>query len=469
MLKINRKIYPLYVSFDMIVMCFVYYSVYLLRCNFGRDISGGLNLPFLQEYTFVLILWIIFSVFLLRKNNLYVTDRSLTIPKEVYRVILNIFLSSVLVGFVIFFAKYKFFNRVVFVGSFVLFAMALSGWRVIKKLILRGMIKRGFHNINVLIIGAGNIGKAVLYEIKQNPYLGFNVVGFLDDKKTGNMEGMRVLGVLSNFKSIAKQYFIEDVVVTIPSERKTVADLMRQAKDMSMGIRIVPENFEEPLPVLAINYLGIIPLITYKQRRHHPAEFALKRFLDFCLSLFLLAALMPFLVLISILVRFSSKGPVFYVDKRIGLKSKTFNLYKFRSMVADAEKMKSGLLSKNEIKDGVIFKIAKDPRVTRIGKILRKYSLDELPQLVNVIKGDMALVGPRPPLSEEVENYTLEHMQRLSIRPGITGLSQIRARDQFSFSKWMRFDIWYMNNWSFGFDVKILWWTLLSVLQGKGV
>ncbi|MFA5069209.1 MAG: sugar transferase [Candidatus Omnitrophota bacterium] len=469
MLKINKKIYPFYVFLDLIAMSFVYYSVYVLRCNLGRGISAGLNLPFLQEYTFAFILWSIFIIFLFKKNNLYVTDRSLSIPKEMCRVFINVVYSSILMGCIIFFAKYNFFTRTVFFASAAIFSITLGGWRLAKKVILRYLIRKGFHNVNVLIVGAGRIGLAILDEIRKSPYLGFNVVGFLDDNKTGLIEGLAVLGPVSEFEAIAKKHFVEDVIVTIPSERKVVSNLIRQAKDISMGIRIVPENFEEPLPVLGISYLGLMPLITYRQRRHHPAEFAFKRLFDLTLALFLFLALIPVFALIAVFIKMNSNGPVFYIDKRIGLKNTAFNLYKFRSMVLNAAGMKTGLLPENEVKDGIIFKMARDPRVTRIGRFLRRYSLDELPQLFNVIKGDMALVGPRPPLPEEVEKYTVENMRRLSIRPGITGLSQIRARNQFSFARWVRFDIWYMNHWSFGLDINIIWWTFLMILQGKGV
>ena len=187
------------------------------------------------------------------------------------------------------------------------------------------------------------------------------------------------------------------------------------------------------------------------------------------LSVIFLIVLAPLFLAIALIIKIDSKGPVFYIDKRVGLKNNSFNFFKFRSMIMDAKLMKSDLLDKNQVKDGVIFKILDDPRITKAGKFLRKYSLDELPQLFNVIKGDMGLVGPRPPLEEEVKKYSFDHMQRLSIRPGMTGLSQVKARTELSFRKWVRMDIWYMNHWSFGFDTKILWWTLIAVLKGKGV
>jgi lipopolysaccharide/colanic/teichoic acid biosynthesis glycosyltransferase len=156
------------------------------------------------------------------------------------------------------------------------------------------------------------------------------------------------------------------------------------------------------------------------------------------------------------------------MQKRVGLKGQFFKLYKFRSMVNNADHLKVNLLSKNEVKDGIIFKIRNDPRITRVGRFIRKYSLDELPQLFNIIKGDMSLVGPRPPTPDEVEKYKDNEMDRLSVKPGITGLAQIKGRSDLSFYHWMRWDYWYINNWSLALDLRIMWLTAPVVLKGKG-
>ena len=469
MIKLSRKIYPFYFFLDLVVIGLIFYSTYILRFNSLDNVATGLYLPSFQSHSFIFIIWAIFITIFFKRRNLYMTDRGLSIPKEIYKVILSIFYASLLVFFVIFFAKYKFFSRAVIIESIILLCFCLSGWRIVKKLILRKLIAKGYHNVNILIVGAGNIGAAVLKEVKMNPYWGFKVVGFLDDNKDIDMDGVKVLGPLSACSSIVKQHFVEEVIVTIPSERKAVSSLIKEVRNMRLGLRIAPENFEEPLPVLNVSYLGMIPLLTYKERKRHPAELALKRFLDFFLSVIFLIVLAPLFLAIALIIKIDSKGPVFYIDKRVGLKNNSFNFFKFRSMIMDAKLMKSDLLDKNQVKDGVIFKILDDPRITKAGKFLRKYSLDELPQLFNVIKGDMGLVGPRPPLEEEVKKYSFDHMQRLSIRPGMTGLSQVKARTELSFKKWVRMDIWYMNHWAFGFDAKILWWTVIAVLQGKGV
>ncbi|MFA7653285.1 MAG: sugar transferase, partial [Candidatus Omnitrophota bacterium] len=177
--------------------------------------------------------------------------------------------------------------------------------------------------------------------------------------------------------------------------------------------------------------------------------------------------LLPIFLAIAVLIKLNSQGPIFYVSKRCGKKGSVFNMYKFRSMVKGAEKQRDALSDKSDVK-GPIFKIRKDPRLTKVGRILRKYSLDELPQLFNILKGDMSLVGPRPFPEAESNKIEYQHIPRLNIRPGVTGLAQVKGRSNLKFNQWMRWDIWYVENWSLGLDVKILLWTIPAVLKGRG-
>jgi len=177
--------------------------------------------------------------------------------------------------------------------------------------------------------------------------------------------------------------------------------------------------------------------------------------------------LLSSLLLIAMAIQFDSKGPIFYCAERIGRKGRTFRCYKFRTMVKDADRLKADLEHMNE-RDGILFKIANDPRVTRVGAVLRKYSLDELPQFYNVLRGDMSLVGPRPPMAAEVEQYDLAHLRRLDVLPGITGLWQVEARQDPSFDSYISLDTAYVENWSLWLDLKILARTVHVVLSGTG-
>jgi exopolysaccharide biosynthesis polyprenyl glycosylphosphotransferase len=470
MIKPSRKIYPAYFLVDSVIILFAFYTSYYFRynslvnfCNFQQ-----IQPPYLQEHLFIFTIWFILIMVAFKRRGLYATDRGLIIPKEIFRVVISILYTGIFVGAIVFFAKFKFFSRQVFFSSFFSLCFLLSGWRAIKKIILRKLIAKGFHNFNVVIAGAGKMGRFVLSQIRQNPWWGFKVVGFLDDYKDEPVDNVPVLGKLTDLANIAKRHFIEELIITIPSERENVSRLINFARDKRIGVRILPDSFFAPLPKLSVDYLGLIPVLTYKERKPHPAGLALKRLFDFVLSLVLLIILLPLLLTIAVLIKATSRGPVFHIQERVGFKGKHFNFYKFRSMVKDAELLKTNLADKNEVKDGIIFKIKKDPRITKIGRFLRLYSLDELPQLLNVLKGDMSLVGPRPPTPDEVSCYNHSQMQRLSLRPGITGMSQVRGRSDLTFRRWVKWDLWYINNWSFGLDLLILLWTIPAVSKRKG-
>jgi len=320
----------------------------------------------------------------------------------------------------------------------------------------------------VLIVGTNGLSRIIADEIRQRPFLGLKIIGTIGIPKEKEMIDLPVLGGLSEFEKICKKYFIEEVVVATDFREKIIGEIGGIAGRLNLGLRILPPDFEEAQSHLDISYLGFIPLLTYKERAIYPSELTLKRVFDFSVALILLAIFSPVFIIIAALVKLDGPGPVFYVQKRIGRKGRAFDFYKFRSMVRNADSLKSKLIEKNEVKDGVIFKIRRDPRITRVGKMLRRYSLDELPQLINVLKGDMSLVGPRPFPVDESKNLKYEQYSRLNIKPGITGLAQIKGRSDLTFNRWVKWDLWYINNWSFGLDINILLWTIPCVLKGRG-
>jgi exopolysaccharide biosynthesis polyprenyl glycosylphosphotransferase len=463
----RKKIQPVYMAIDLFLATIAFFVPYVFKYNSIHNLFININLPNTTEYCFVFALEVIFIISTFKSKHLYGTDRELTIPREFARVIICVFYTSIVVGSTVFFAHYLFFSRFVFIVNIALLVLLLGGWRILKRLIMRKLIREGFHNINILIVGTGKVSELIVEEIKQRPYLGFNIVGFLDDTQNGYIDGKPVLGKLSDFSNVAKKYFVDNIIITMLPERKVIAELMEQMRKMQLGVMVVPEYFEGSLPVVDVNCIGVVPVLTYNTRKPHPSEAVSKRAFDFFVSLALIVLLSPLLLIIAVLIKLSSAGPVFFCSKRVGMKGINFDFYKFRSMVENADELKDKLLEQNEV-DKVMFKIKKDPRVTKLGRFMRMYSLDELPQLFNVLIGNMSLVGPRPPLPDEVEKYGSDHIDRLSIKPGITGLSQIRGRSDLSFSRWVRWDLWYINNWSFGLDLKILLETIPVVLKGKG-
>ncbi len=463
---IERKIIHLfYVLVDIFFIFISFHLPYSLRYSLK---SVSFNLLYLQEYSLLFSLWGVSLLFILNKLRLHTTDRLISIPGELYQVVKAIVFSSVIAGVLIFFLQIKIFSRLIFTGAFFLLVFNLSSWRILKRLWIRNTIKKGDLNLNVLIVGANPSAEALLEEIRLNPYLGLKVVGFLDEDKTGKVKDIPILGRFKDLEEIVHRYFVDEIYIAINSERKKLAQIIALALKLGRGVKILADTFGYlNLRRIKLDYVGFLPLLTYYEQGLHGTELFFKRFFDIVISTTALIILFPLFMIISILIKLDSPGPVFYVCKRCGRKGKAFNFYKFRSMVKDAEKIKERLLSCSEVK-GPIFKIKDDPRLTRIGRILRRYSLDELPQLFNVLKGDMSLVGPRPLSMEEVAKFDFWQLQRFNVRPGITCLWQVRGRSDLSFYKMVKLDLWYINNWSFGLDLKILWWTVPAVLKGKG-
>jgi len=332
---------------------------------------------------------------------------------------------------------------------------------------LRSLISRGYNNLNIAIIGAGRIGMALCGAIKAKPYLGLKILGFMDDK----CELTKIapfLGKVGDFENICKRHFINEIFITIPLEADVLSKIIKFSKKNDVNVCVIPDNFEDmEVPVRTSN-IDFIPILTYEKKTRSPIGMVVKEIFDFIGASLLILILSPLFFITALMIKIDSRGPVFYSQKRAGKQGKIFNCYKFRSMVENAQELKADLLNKNEISGGVIFKIKDDPRITRIGKILRRYSIDELPQLFNVLAGDMSLVGPRPFDVEEIKKMDDDHMTRLNVKPGITGLAQVKGRSNIAFRRWIKWDIWYVNNRSFMIDLLILLWTIPAVFKKEG-
>lgn len=265
MTKFSRKVQPFYVFIDIFFISIAFFVPYIFKYNSLDDIIFvNINLPNFTEYCFIFILEVVFIVRSFRHKRLYGTDRELSIPREMMRVVTCIFYLGVVIGSIIFFAHYLFFSRFVFIINFLLLTLLLGGFRVVKRLILRKLIREGFRNINILILGTGKVSELIMEEINQQTYLGFNVVGFLDDSQNSYIGNKPVLGRLSDFAEVAKKYFVDEVIIALSAEKKIVADLIEQTRKMNLGVRIVPAYFEEYLTFMDVAYLGIVPMLVYK-------------------------------------------------------------------------------------------------------------------------------------------------------------------------------------------------------------
>ncbi|GIW47793.1 MAG: UDP-phosphate galactose phosphotransferase [Deltaproteobacteria bacterium] len=357
-------------------------------------------------------------------------------------------------------------SRFVVLSMWGLCVFALSGWRYINGSVVERRLADGDGSRNVVIVGAGRVGRRVAGILQSNRHLGFNVKGFLDDYKTG--EG--VLGRIKNLPDVIKKHFIDEVIITIPSEREVVKWVILEARKAKTGIKIVPELFDGLLfqGSPSIEVLGNIPVMNIYREPIPELGLFVKRVIDIAGAVFGILVSLPLMLAISIAIKIDSPdGPVIYRSRRVGRKGKEFICYKFRTMVPDADALKEKLWHLNERK-GPFFKITNDPRVTRVGRFLRKYNLDELPQFFNVLKGDMSLVGPRPHPVDDFNRYSLDHYRRLDVKPGMTSLWAVEAQDDPSFERNLELDLYYIENWSLLLDIKILLRTIPTVLKGVG-
>jgi exopolysaccharide biosynthesis polyprenyl glycosylphosphotransferase len=359
-------------------------------------------------------------------------------------------------------------------GVVIITVVATTVLLCVRRLIWRMMKYRRFENgletRNIIIVGTGRVGQAMRHHLDSIRHLGYKFKGYVQipgvDSDSPALAG-DVLGSIDQLLQLARQFFADEIFISAPCDARLVTRLVSQAREAGVDIRVVPELYDGLAWNSPIEYVGQFPTIPLHRGETPVIGMFLKRVSDVILSAIALTALAPLLAGIALAVRLDSPGPIFYCSDRIGKKGRVFSCLKFRTMVADAERRRSEILHMNE-RDGVLFKVTNDPRITGFGRFLRKYSLDELPQFINVLRGDMSMVGPRPPIASEVKRYDLSHLRRLDVLPGMTGLWQVQARQDPSFDSYISLDTAYIQNWSIWLDFKILVRTLSVVVGGTG-
>lgn len=328
----------------------------------------------------------------------------------------------------------------------------------------------GLDSRNVVILGTSGIGSALRKQISSNRHLGRVFKGFVQladtDPESGSCSDP-CLGTLDQMRCLARQHFIDEIIIAESCNITVVRDLVDLARELGIEILVVPGFYDGITAEAPIEYLGDFPVVSIHRREEKVIAVFMKRVSDVILSTIALLVAVPIFVIVAIAIKLESPGPVFYISDRIGKKGRVFSCFKFRTMVVNADRLRDSLVTQNE-REGILFKMKNDPRITRVGKFLRKYSLDEVPQFINVLRGDMSMVGPRPPIASEVAKYDLEHFRRLEVPPGLTGLWQVRARQDPSFERYVALDLAYVENWSLWLDIKILVRTADAVLRGTG-
>lgn len=363
------------------------------------------------------------------------------------------------------------------INSCFVFAFWISGTtftittRMSMRLILHIMRAKGRNLRNMVVVGTNEKAIRFVKEIRKHKDIGYNIIGFVDNECIANGEPVALLSDLNHFEDILNRQVIDEVVIALPAHSfyKEISKILYQCGEQGIKVRFIADMlFDLPHTKATIEYLNDAPMLTFHMGPSDRGGLLVKRALDIIISVIALILLAPFIAIVGILIKLDSRGPIFFVQERVGYNKRRFKLYKFRTMTSDAEEKQKEIEYLNEA-SGPVFKIKDDPRVTNIGKILRKTSIDELPQLVNVLNGDMSLVGPRPLPIRDYELFE-ENWQkrRLSVRPGITCLWQISGRNELPFEKWIELDMEYIDNWSLFLDLKILVKTIPAVFRGTG-
>ncbi len=378
----------------------------------------------------------------------------------------------ILMAAFIFILQPVYVSRILTAASFAMAALLLGIEKALLVVGFRYTRRSGYNFRRLLVVGTGNRAKRFIDRVLTHSEWGFRIVGLVDEDTslTGlTVKGFKVIGTLNDIPTIIHHTVVDDVVFVVPrSWLSRIEPVMRFCETEGLKVSVAVDFFDLSFSRATANDFDGVPLLSFSSTTDKIWHLLIKRIVDIVISGVSLILLAPVMAVVAIVIYFTSEGPPLFVQERCGLNGRRFHFYKFRTMVRNAESKLSELMIHNEM-DGPVFKMTKDPRVTRLGIFLRKTSLDDLPQLWNVLKGDMSLVGPRPPLPLEVQRYDNWQRRKLSMRPGVTCLWQINGRNNIkNFNDWVKLDLAYIDNWSLGLDWKILFKTLPAVVFGAG-
>lgn len=454
---------------DVVTILVAFLAGYWVRYDLRWFLDVAYDAP-LSAYLPFLALYVILTPLFFVVDGVYRTwPRSWM--DQVYRITNSTTKVTVLMLAITFVFRPRYYSRAMLIEVGLLTILLLALVRGVEGLAIAYLRARGVGVKRVVIVGAGEVGRTVMRTIVARPDLGYRIVGFVDDnpeKGYTDIGRFKALGPLENLPVILDEERPDEVIITLPwMYHRKIIGIVRECAQHQVRARIVPDLFQMSLTQVNLEDLGGVPLISVRQASISKGALLVKRLMDVTVATLGLVLGAPLFLLIALAIRLDSPGPVLFRQTRVGLRRRPFGMYKFRSMHVGAEEQQDMLADLNEA-DGPIFKIRDDPRLTRVGRLLRRLSLDELPQLVNVLRGEMSLVGPRPPIPAEVEKYQEWHKKRLEAPPGMTGLWQVSGRSRLPFDEMVLLDIYYIENWSLWMDLKILLRTIPKVLLGEG-
>jgi len=458
---------------DVMFLGFSFYYAYYLRFYTLLFRENELSFTINDSYVFYSIIFISTAVFIFFVNKLYNWDNIYRGSGYSVRIIRSVIINIVLIILIgSLFRKFT-FSRIwlLLLAIFSLATVLIS--RLIIEVVTQIILKKIQISSRTAIIGIGENGRRIEDTFNRRSFWGFNVIGYIDHEKRIEKDkkyssSFNILGYTEDLKKVITENNIQRVIVSgLEYKYFEVLEIIEQLKGMDMSIMLFPGFFEFSIKRMDIREISGIPLMQVANIGFFGINLFLKNMVDYVLGIIIFIFFIPIYLIVGLMIKIDSPGPVFYKQKRYTKKCKEFYIYKFRTMFVDADKRLEELKHLNEA-DGPLFKIKNDPRITNVGRLLRKFSIDELSQIINVLRGELSLVGPRPPIPSEVEQYNEWEMKRLDVKQGITGLWQISGRSELNFEEMTRLDLYYIQNWSIFMDIMIILKTFPTVIFGKG-
>lgn len=431
-------------------------------------LSDQLPIDYFRFPRLMFFIFVVWGIQLIIYDS-FVRSRFESFRKEISQAFFMGIISFAIIGTIAFMTKYYFARSLII--SFLMVVILLL---LIQKAALFFIVQyqKSRTVISVLIVGADTQALELADKMSNEKSKSFEIMGFLDKDASNigiNIGSSKIIGTYNQLQNILEAHVIQQVIFVLPAKDLSYLDSLLTICDKTgVTSQVIYNPGSQLLYKVQMDSVAGFPSVKYYLIPQNEAELFFKRLLDIVVSALLLVLLLPFFILIAIIIKWTSKGPVFYHWHVVGQNNRDLASYKFRTMIENADEKKEELIAQNEM-NGPVFKIKKDPRITPFGRFLRKYSLDELPQLWSVLKGDMSLVGPRPPFRTEIDRCELWQRRKISFKPGITCLWQVSGRNQINdFNEWCRMDLEYIDNWSLWLDFKILFRTVWVVLKGTG-
>jgi len=471
--KVNPEWWRYILTISDIVLIFVacvlaYFVRYTLQ--WFRTVDPASEITF-ASYLPVPLTLIVILLFAFPLSNVYPYERGRSLFEEVYSIATATTASILIIITISLFFRPQLDSRLIFLYIAIFVTVLLGISRLVIEWLFAHLRRYGLGVRRILLVGAGDVGRMVMRNIAARPELGYQLIGFLDDNPTKGSTDIgrfRALGPVSNLEATLSAENVQRVIICLPwQSHRTTQRLLHICEQADVKAQVVPDLFQLTKNQMEVEQLNGIPLISTVGVSIQGWNLVVKRLSDIVLTGLGSLIALPLILLVALAIRLDSRGPILYSQMRIGKNGRPFRCYKFRSMVRGADALRQDISDLNEA-SGPLFKMREDPRCTRVGRFLRRFSLDELPQLYNVLRGEMSLVGPRPNLPAEVDAYAEWHKKRLSVSPGITGLWQVSGRSDLTFDEMVLLDIYYVEDWSVALDLNILLRSIPAVVRGRG-